>query len=63
MTPSPLELSKEIKKGNFLKPIRLKKIQKKKKSYYDLTEGRLRYWSWVIAFNNKKPIPSLVWEQ
>lgn len=63
MIPSPLELSKEIKKGNFLKPIRLKKIQKKKKSYYDLTEGRLRYWSWVIAFNNKKPIPSLVWEQ
>ena len=63
MTPSPLELSKEIKKGNFLKPVRLKKVQKKNKTYYDLTEGRLRYWSWVIAFNNKKPIPSLIWEQ
>ena len=29
MTPSPLELSKEIKKGNFLKPIRLKKFKKR----------------------------------
>jgi len=62
MTPSPIDLSKEIKKGNFLKPIRLKKIKKKGKVFYDLTEGRLRYWSWVIAHGWKKSIPSLVWE-
>ncbi len=62
MVPSPIELSKEIKQGNFLKPIRLKKIKKNKKIIYDLTEGRLRYWSWVIAYGWKKPIPSLVWE-
>jgi diketogulonate reductase-like aldo/keto reductase len=62
MTPSPVELSKEIKKGNFLKPIRLKKIKKEGKIFYDLTEGRLRYWSWVIAFGWNKSIPALVWE-
>ena len=62
MTPSPLDLSKEIKKGNFLKPIRLKEIKKEGKVFYDLTEGRLRYWSWVIAYGWKKSIPSLVWK-
>ena len=62
MTPSPMDLSKEIKKGKFLKPIRLKKIKKNKKIIFELTEGRLRYWSWVIAHGWKKPIPSLVWK-
>jgi len=62
MTPSPLELSKEIIKGNFLKPIRLKRINKNKKNIFYLSEGRLRYWSWIIAHGWKKPIPSLVWE-
>lgn len=62
MIPSPVELSKEIKKGKFLKPIRLKKIKKNKKIIFELTEGRLRYWSWIIAHGWNKPVPSLVWE-
>lgn len=62
LTPSPLELSKEIKKGNFLKPVRLKKIKRNNRLSYDLIEGRLRYWSWVIAFGWRKGIPALVWE-
>ena len=62
MTPSPLQLSKEIKKGNFLKPIRVKKFKINNKIHYHLIEGRLRYWSWVIAFGWKKSIPALIWK-
>ena len=62
MIPSPLELADEMKIGEFLKPIRLKKLPKKiDRANYDLIEGRLRYWAWIIAFGWDKPIPSLVW--
>ena len=27
---------------------------------YQLIEGRLRYWSWVIAFGREKKIPALI---
>ena len=27
---------------------------------YEVLEGRLRYWAWVIAFDGKKPITALV---
>jgi len=63
MTPSPIELAEEMKKGSFLKPIRLKQIEEPggvKK--FDLVEGRLRYWSWAIAHGWDKKIPSLVWK-
>ena len=63
MAPSPIELAEEIQHGEFLKPIRLKKLPREidgKK--YDLIEGRLRYWAWVIAFGWDKSIPALVWE-
>jgi len=64
MVPSPIELAAEMKYGKFLKPVRLKELSKQtSKKYYDLTEGRLRYWAWVIAFGWDKPIPSLVWEK
>ena len=59
MTPSPVELSEEMKKGLFLKPIRLKETS----NGYDLVEGRLRYWAWVIAFGWDKKIPSLIWKR
>lgn len=55
--PSPLELSEQIKKGGFLKPVRLIKLRGKSGKYgYDLIGGRIRYWAWVIAYGNKKPI-------
>ena len=60
LTPSPVQLAEEMKKGFFLKPIRLKQIQDNR---YDLIEGRLRYWAWVIAFGNSKKIPALVWKK
>tara|TARA_R110002110_G_scaffold180184_2_gene386141 strand:- start:9630 stop:10760 length:1131 start_codon:yes stop_codon:yes gene_type:complete len=63
MSPTPLELAEEMKKGNFLKPIRLKELEHKKENKsYDLVEGRLRYWAWVIANGWDKPIPSLTWK-
>ena len=59
MTPSPVDLAEQIVSGQFLKPVRLVR------SYsglmeYDLVEGRIRYWAWVIAHDGKKPILALV---
>jgi diketogulonate reductase-like aldo/keto reductase len=57
--PSPVELAEKIKEGEFLKPVRL--IQKDKtKNEFDLVEGRIRYWAWVIAHGDDAPIPALV---
>jgi len=62
MVPSPIELAADMKCGEFLKPVRLRELSNQTaRKYYDLTEGRLRYWAWVIAFGWDKPIPSLVW--
>ena len=62
MTPSPEELAYQIKSGEFLKPTRLKELKDSTEGkQYDLVEGRLRYWAWVIAYGWNKPIPSLVW--
>ena len=60
MSPSPLELSADMKDGNFLKPIRLKQIKNHNKPY-ELIEGRLRYWAWIIANGQEKKIPALIW--
>lgn len=46
LSPSPIELSKKIKKGENLKPIKIRKNREN----YDLIEGRLRFWAHVIAF-------------
>lgn len=60
LSPSPLELSQDMKLGNFLKPIRLIATPQGEKKY-DLIEGRLRFWAWVIAFGWGKKIPSRIW--
>lgn len=57
--PSPKMLSEDIKKGDFLKPVKLRKINEKNFKY-ELVGGRIRYWAWVIANNGKKPIPAIV---
>lgn len=59
--PSPFMLSQDIQKGDFLKPVKVRKIEKKENSFeYRLVNGRIRYWAWVIAYNGKKPIPAIV---
>jgi diketogulonate reductase-like aldo/keto reductase len=63
LTPSPIELSEDIKKGDTIKPVRLKRsVDKSGKVEYDLIEGRVRYWAWVIAHNGKVAIPAYVRE-
>ena len=56
--PSPLMLSEDIQKGDFLKPVKVRALKKKQGNFeYELLGGRIRYWAWVIAYNGKKPIP------
>ncbi len=57
--PSPLMLSEEVYKGDFLKPVKLQKSESGKYKY-DLVGGRIRYWAWVIAHKGKKPISAIV---
>jgi len=58
MSPSPVSLSKEIKKGKLLKPVELIFNRESEKPKYILVHGRIRYWAWLIAFNGEKPIPA-----
>ncbi len=63
--PSPIDLSKSIIENNEnnIKPVRLiKSLDNTGKYEYDLVEGRIRYWAWVIA-NNNMPIPSYIREE
>ena len=62
--PSPVDLAQDIKMGEILKPVRVVKgIDKIGKYDYDLVEGRVRYWAWVIAHNGEEPIPVLIREE
>ncbi len=58
--PSPEMLSKDLQNGDFLKPVKVKKIQKSNFFEYELVGGRIRFWAWVIAFNGKKSIPAII---
>jgi len=52
--PSPEALAKFIKRGEFLKPVRLrKKIAPNGSKEYLLIGGRVRFWAWQIAHKNK----------
>ena len=54
--PSPKVLSKHLTEN--IKPVRLVRNGDK----YDLVEGRIRYWAWVITFGNETPIPAYIRE-
>ncbi len=59
--PSPEDLARDIQDGETLKPIRVTKSEDTSGKYdYDLVEGKVRYWAWVIAHNGKVPIRALV---
>tara|TARA_Y100000310_G_scaffold341332_2_gene440149 strand:+ start:1494 stop:2555 length:1062 start_codon:yes stop_codon:yes gene_type:complete len=51
--PSPFYLSQYLYDDDDIKPVRLS-------SSYELLEGSLRYWAWVIAFGDDRPIPSYI---
>jgi len=64
MTPSPSELASQMLAGDFLKPVRVRRAETPADGYeYELIEGRIRYWAWVIAFEGKRDIPVLVRER
>lgn len=61
LAPSPLELAAHIKAGDSVKPVRLIPSAARNSEFkFDLVEGRLRYWAWVLAFNGEKPVPAYV---
>jgi aryl-alcohol dehydrogenase-like predicted oxidoreductase len=57
--PSPETLSLELKHGSMLRPIELIKTKDQSGRFdYDLTQGRIRYWAWIIAYGHEKSIPA-----
>jgi aryl-alcohol dehydrogenase-like predicted oxidoreductase len=59
--PSPEALSEEIKLGSMLRPVELIKIKDKSSRFdYYLTQGRMRYWAWIIAYGKEISIPAYV---
>ena len=56
MSPSPLEVAEELQRGENFKPIKVRRTNGEGKPY-QLTEGRLRYWAWVLAFGQEKSVP------
>ena len=63
LTPSPLELADDLRAGNFLKAVRVRPSSDPTRQHdYDLVEGRIRYWAWVLSFGPDKSIPALVRE-
>lgn len=58
--PSPTDLSRDILEGESIKPIRVKSCTDTEEYEFDLVEGRIRYWAWVIAYDGRKPVPALI---
>ena len=56
--PTPSALSETMRASGMLKPIKLHPSQNGDR--YELFEGQLRYWAWVIAHDGKKPIPATI---
>jgi hypothetical protein len=59
--PSPQSLA-ETMDEDILKPIRVKKLEGSKRYRYELIEGRIRYWAWIIAKGWDIPIKAIVRE-
>lgn len=59
-SPSPVQVAEGIRLGEFLKPVRVRPADGTGGFDYDLLEGRVRYWAWVIAFGGQRDIPVLV---
>ena len=59
--PSPADLAQSLCQGDVLKPVRLIPTRDSSGRYdYDLVEGRIRYWAWVIAHSGRSPIPAYI---
>ena len=57
-SPSPSELASDLISGEAIKPVRVRIASGSSgRQSYELIEGRIRYWAWVIAFGTEQPIP------
>ena len=54
------EAAKEIELagGNISKPIKLRKARDGVR--YELVEGRIKFWGWMILFSMTRPIPAII---
>jgi diketogulonate reductase-like aldo/keto reductase len=59
--PSIMELSEEISSGNFLQPI-IVKLQSDSMNNFEIIEGELRYWAFVVCNGADSLIPAVVIE-
>lgn len=55
--PSPMDISKEIKKIGVLKPFYVKQLSN---DNYELLSGQARYWAIKIIYGNLKKIPTIL---
>jgi aryl-alcohol dehydrogenase-like predicted oxidoreductase len=55
LTPGPAELAEQIAQEEFLKPVKVR--WNPETQTYELIDGRVRYWAWVIAHKGQVPIP------
>jgi diketogulonate reductase-like aldo/keto reductase len=61
LCPSPEDLAQDLLKNPDIKPVRLVPAKKDEGcENFDLIEGRLRYWAWIIAFGFERPIPAYI---
>ena len=56
--PSPRQLAQSILDGKMLKPIKIKKVLGH--DAYVLTEGKIRFWAWALAYDLHSCIPAFV---
>lgn len=57
MKPGPAEIAEEIRRLGLLKPIEVKPTSDHSGRYdYDLLHGQMRYWGWIIAWGDGRPI-------
>lgn len=61
--PSPQEIAQDIRACGVLKPVRLVPTADTSGRYfYDVAQGRMRYWGWVIVYGGKSSVPAYVME-
>lgn len=61
LTPSPADLAAQIKAGEILKPVKISVDPGARVGpRYEVVEGKLRYWAWVIACGEDVLIPSII---
>ena len=63
LTPGPRELADDLANNAILKPVRLKpSTDSSGRHSYDLIQGRIRYWAWIIARGPDAPIPAYIYD-